>query len=82
LAESLPQVVTKLQEGRSKRLKKLDQQAIDSKKQIEQRSQETCIMNSTHLEEFQVKAKVKLETSHQDWAASMSAIKALVKQLK
>jgi electron transfer flavoprotein alpha/beta subunit len=82
LSESLPQVVSKLQEGRSKRLRKLEQQAGEHKKQIDQRSAETCVMNSAHLEEFQNKAKAKLEHAKQEWTTSINALKAISQQFK
>jgi hypothetical protein len=49
-------VVSKLEEGRTKRIKLIDQTYKGKLKDIEQRSLETCSVNSTHLEAFQTKA--------------------------
>jgi hypothetical protein len=56
LTEAQPQVVTKLVEGRTKRLKLIEQQHKGKLKDVEQRSMETCSVNSVHLEAFQTKA--------------------------
>jgi len=56
LSESQPQVVAKLIEGRSKRIKLIEQTYKGKLKDIEQRSLETCSVNSSHLEVFQSKA--------------------------
>lgn len=82
LAETVPQMVTKLQETRTKRLLKLEKDAAEAKKQIEQRSAETCIMNTAHLGEFQAKAKAKLDTATQEWNEAMTALKNLSRQHK
>ena len=59
LKESNPQVVEKLVEGRSKRILALEKINKERKRDIDQRSVETCAVSSTHLESFSVKAQTK-----------------------
>lgn len=56
LNETQPHVVVKLVEGRKKRLKLLENTLIGRMKDIDQRSAETCAVNTAHLEGFQKKA--------------------------
>jgi len=56
LHETQPQVVAKLSEGRSKRLKIIEKQSNERKRDIDQRSAETCAVSSNHLEAFKAKA--------------------------
>ena len=58
LQESQPHVVTKLVEGRNKRLKILEKSLHERKRDLDQRSAETCAVSSAHLDGFQVKAVV------------------------
>ncbi len=46
----------KLVEGRAKRIKFLESGLKGKMKDIEQRSAETCAVNTSHLEQFQKKA--------------------------
>ena len=59
LQESQPHVVTKLLESRTKRVKSLEKAATERRKEVDQRSAETCAVNTQHLEGFQVKAQEK-----------------------
>ena len=79
LSEVSPQVVAKLQEGRQKRLKRLDQSAVDSKKAIEQRSAETCAVSTAHLEEFQIKAAKKVEHAQKEWSSFIGELVDIIK---
>lgn len=56
LTDTQPHVVVKLIEGRNRRLKSLDFLLSNKMKDIEQRSIETCAVNTTHLEAFSKKA--------------------------
>lgn len=56
LNETQPQVVAKLMEGRSRRIKLIEQAYKGKLKDIEQRSLETLSVSTTHLEVFQTKA--------------------------
>ncbi len=56
LNEAQPHVVAKLVEGRKKRLKLLEHSIGGRMREIDQRSKETCAVNSAHLEGFQKKA--------------------------
>ncbi len=56
LNEAQPHVVAKLVEGRRKRLKLLEHSVSGRMREIDQRSKETCAVNSAHLEGFQKKA--------------------------
>jgi hypothetical protein len=46
-----------LVESRTKRLKLLEKAAKEKRKDIDQRSAETCAVNSTHLEGFKTKVR-------------------------
>jgi hypothetical protein len=56
LSENAPDIVTKLIEGRKKRLQLIDHSYDSKKKDIEQRSIETNAVSTSHLEVFQTKA--------------------------
>lgn len=56
LNETQPQVVEKLVQGREKRLKLLDLTTNGRRKDLDQRSADTCAVNSAHLDGFQKKA--------------------------
>jgi len=56
LADIQPQLVTKLTEGRAKRIKGIETSYKGKLKDVEQRSSETNIGNSMQLEQFQQKA--------------------------
>ncbi len=59
LQEAQPHVVTKLLESRTKRMKSLEKAASERRKEVDQRSAETCAVNTQHLEGFQLKAQEK-----------------------
>lgn len=56
LNEVLPHVVVKLAQGREKRLKLLEQTTNGRRRDLDQRSADTCAVNSAHLDGFQKKA--------------------------
>lgn len=56
LNEVLPHVVVKLVQGREKRLKLLEQTTNGRRRDLDQRSADTCAVNSAHLDGFQKKA--------------------------
>ena len=58
--ELQPQIVLKLQEGRNKRIKFCEKTYQSRRKDLEQRSLETCVVSSTALEGFKTKAEKKL----------------------
>jgi len=57
LADSIPHVVVKLQEGRTRRLRLLDRSISSQMREIEQRSKDICAGNTAHLEAFRQKAE-------------------------
>ena len=56
LNELQPHAVMKLVQGREKRLKLLEQSNHGRMKDLDQRSADTCAVNSAHLDGFQKKA--------------------------
>lgn len=66
LNEVQPQVVVKLVEGRKKRLKQCDRQFNNRKKDLEQRSVETCLVSSTALDGFKEKAEKNLKLAESE----------------
>jgi hypothetical protein len=56
LNDVLPHVVVKLAQGREKRLKLLEQTTNGRRRDLDQRSADTCAVNSAHLDGFQKKA--------------------------
>ena len=65
LKETQPHVVDKLIEGRTKRILALEKINKERKKDIDQRSAETCAVSSTHLESFSVKAQTKYDAAEE-----------------
>ena len=65
LKETQPHVVDKLIEGRTKRILGLEKINKERKKDIDQRSAETCAVSSTHLESFSVKAQTKYNAAEE-----------------
>ena len=63
LAETAPHVVQKLHEGRDKRLKLLEKSQAERRRDLDQRSSQTCMVNSEHLQGFNKKAKVRKEAA-------------------
>lgn len=77
-----PQVVTKLVEGRKKRVKMLNQALDLRKKDIDQRSAETCAINSTQLETFQKKAITNCKNAEVMTKSATDKLKELLKTMK
>jgi hypothetical protein len=63
LREINPQIVLKLQESRHKRMLILERDVSEKRRDIEQRSMETCTVNVNHLETFQLKAEMRCKTA-------------------
>ena len=80
LQELQPHVVVKLQEGRQKRLKLCEKTFKDRKKDLEQRSIETCIVSSSALETFKEKSEKKLKETELEWKKSISTMNSLLIQ--
>jgi len=74
LEETLPHVVLKLVEGRTKRLRVLEQSAQEKRRELEQRSAETCAVSSTHLETFRMKAEGKCEEAMEVYAQVLDSL--------
>lgn len=59
LSEVQPEVVLKLIEGRQKRMKLIERAAVERRKDVDQRSADTCAVSTAHLESFVTKAYEK-----------------------
>mmetsp|Transcript_23275 Transcript_23275/g.39445 ORF Transcript_23275/g.39445 Transcript_23275/m.39445 type:complete len:631 (-) Transcript_23275:128-2020(-) len=59
LNETQPQVVERLHDSRRKRTTLLEREVMVRRKDLDQRSAETCAVSSTHLEAFQEKSVIK-----------------------
>lgn len=79
LTETQPQVVAKLVEGRTKRLKAIEKQSNERKKDIDQRSAETCAVSSSHLEAFKVKAIEASRLASIDTAAAIQDLQTALR---
>lgn len=66
LLETQPQIVNKLNESRQRRMTVLERDANERKRDLEQRSMETCVVSTSHLETFQVKAEGKCKTAAEE----------------
>ena len=75
LTEALPHVVDKLVEGRGKRLRLLEESAKERRKELEQRSAETCAVSSAHLESFLLKAERNLEIASGSYSEALELLK-------
>jgi hypothetical protein len=74
LTDLNPQLVIKLQESRQRRMLLLEREVKEKRKDIEQRSVETCAVSTTHLESFQLKAEMKCKLAAEE---SQSALLGL-----
>ena len=79
LSETLPHVVAKIAEGRSKRMAALEKTATDRRRDIEQRSAETVTTSSAHLESFQTKAEKKLKEAEAEASMALTQLKESVR---
>ena len=75
LAEIQPAAVAKLVEGRSKRLKQMEQTNKERLKDIDQRSAETCAVSTAHLKGFKTKAEEKLKAAAVETKRAMDDLK-------
>jgi flagellar biosynthesis chaperone FliJ len=66
LSEVNPDLVTKIIEGKNKRLKELERHSLERVKDLDQRSAETNTVSSTHLENFKEKAANKLKIAQDE----------------
>ncbi len=76
LSETQQSMVAKLIEGRTKRIKLIEKQTQERSKDIDQRSMETCVVSSQHLEGFQKKASDKLVKAAEDSAQFFKNLQA------
>ena len=75
LIEDHPDVHTKLVSGRVERLKILQIAANEKQKNIDLRSLEMCSLNTSRLDDFQLKAKEKVEMETFDFLALIDAFR-------
>lgn len=66
LTDINPQLIIKLKESRNKRMLILDRDMKEKRKDIEQRSIETCAVSTSHLESFQLKAEMKCKVAAEE----------------
>jgi len=78
LNEVQPHVVTKLMEGRNKRLKALEQSHKQQKKDLDQRSMDTCMVSASHLEGFVLKAEKKHKESTEKAVSALTTLRELL----
>jgi hypothetical protein len=78
LTDTHPEIVNKMTESRNKRMLLLEREALDRRKDIEQRSAETCAVNSSHLEAFQSKAELKLKKAEEEVQVVLQTLKNLL----
>lgn len=79
LNEANPQLLVKLNDSKHKRLVTLEREWATRKKDLEQRSVETCLVSTSHLENFALKSTVKRKKIEEEAA---EAIKELVRALE
>ena len=72
LLETSPQMAGKLQEGRIKRVKMCEKAYQVRRKDLEQRSVETCVVSSSALAGFQEKAAKKLSEAEAEMKKAMN----------
>jgi hypothetical protein len=78
LHEIQPHVVMKLVENRTKRLKALEKLQREIKGDLDQRSKDTCLISSSHLEDFVTKAEKKHRECVEESAVSMQQLRSLL----
>ena len=81
LKETQPQVVEKLVEGRTKRILSLEKLNKERKKDIDQRSAETCAVSSSHLESFTVKAQSKYDMAEELTKHQLNELESIFKSV-
>ena len=81
LSETQQPMVAKLIEGRSKRIKLIEKQTQERARDIDQRSLETCVVSSQHLEGFQKKASDKLARASDESAKFFKSLQAALASL-
>ena len=79
LTESQPHVVQKLVEGRGKRLKALEKELKEQKRDLDQRSMDTCLVSATHLEEFVSKSEKKYSEASAEAQVAHKKLKELIR---
>jgi F0F1-type ATP synthase membrane subunit b/b' len=78
LAETQPQTIEKLKDGRAKRIRMLEQALKDRKRDIDQRSAETNAVSSTHLEGFQNKSVQKMKVAEEETKTAVEALREAI----
>lgn len=78
MSEIQPHLVTKLTEGRAKRIKAIEGTYKVKLKDVDQRSAETNVGNSNHLEMFQQKAITNSKQAEQMTKDSIDALFTLL----
>ena len=78
LKEPQPQIVEKLHESRRKRTTLLEREVLLRRKDLDQRSAETCAVSSTHLEAFQEKSILKHKKSAEETESIFTAIQNIL----
>mgnify|MGYP003385002287 CR=1 FL=1 len=71
-------MVTKLHESRLKRTSLLDRDILARRKDLDQRSAETCAVSSSHLEAFQEKSAMKHKKACEETEALFTEIQHIL----
>ena len=80
LNEVQPHVVLKLVQGREKRLKLLESSTNGRRKDLDQRSADTCAVNSAHLDGFQKKAMANNNVAKEMTQAATRKLLAILQE--
>lgn len=78
LNEVQPEVVARLHESRIRRTKLLEKEVMERRKDLDQRSAETCAVSSTHLEAFEEKSKIKHKRMAEETQAVLAEIQHIL----
>ncbi|KAJ1432257.1 hypothetical protein B484DRAFT_429964 [Ochromonadaceae sp. CCMP2298] len=80
LSEAQPHVVAKLVQGRLKRLKLLEQSTHGRLRDLDQRSADTCAVNSAHLDAFKQKAATNNAAAKEMTHAATKKLLAILRE--
>lgn len=78
LAEEQPKVAGRLHESRLKRSAVLEREVTARRRDLDQRSAETCAVSSSHLEAFQVKSALKHKKAAEETEALFAEIQNIL----
>jgi hypothetical protein len=78
LNETQPQIVERLHDSRRKRTTLLEREVAARRKDLDQRSAETCAVSSTHLEAFQEKSALKHKKAAEETEALFNEIQNIL----